>query len=124
MRGIFYKAAGAIIAPFRYAEREAKNVKEHLKEDFQKLVETAIKITVAAVAAMLFLLFISIGVANLLNHVLNSAWAGYAIVGGFYLLVAVVVYAMKVAADKKREEEKRERKARELAHAREIIHAH
>ena len=29
----FYKTAGAILAPFRYAQREIENAKETLKED-------------------------------------------------------------------------------------------
>ena len=64
MSELFYKAAGAIVAPFRYAEREAKALKEHVKEDVQAYVAIFLKLAVAGVAAVLFLLFISIALAN------------------------------------------------------------
>jgi len=104
MSALFYKAAGAIIAPFRYAEREAKAMKEHVKEDIQAYAAIILKLAVAGVAAILFLLFISIAVANWINDFMNSRIAGFAIVAAFYLLVAVFVYILKLADDKKKKE--------------------
>ena len=52
MSELFYRAAGTIIAPFRYAEREAKALKEHVKEDVQAYVAIALKLAVAGVAAV------------------------------------------------------------------------
>lgn len=110
MSELFYKAAGAIVAPFRYAEREAKALKEHVKEDVQAYVAIFLKLAVAGVAAVLFLLFISIALANWINNELNSEVAGYAIVAGFYLLVAVFMYILKLADDKKKKEADNHRK--------------
>ncbi len=104
MTALFYKAAGAVVAPFRYAEREAKLIKEHVKEDIQAYVAIALKLAVAAVAGILFLLFISIAVANWINSAMNSQVAGFLIVGGFYLLVAVTMYILKLADDRKKKE--------------------
>lgn len=104
MTEFFYKAAGAIVAPFRYAEREAKALKEHVKEDIQAYVAIALKLAVAGVAAFLFLLFISIAVANWINQATGSQVAGFAIVGGFYLLVAICMYILKLADDKKKKD--------------------
>jgi small neutral amino acid transporter SnatA (MarC family) len=111
MSELFYKAAGAIVAPFRYAEREAKALKEHVKEDVQAYVAIFLKLAVAAVAATLFLLFISIAVANVINNSMNSEVAGFAFVGGFYLLVAVFMYILKTVDDKKKKEADNHRKA-------------
>ena len=55
MTQLFYRAAGAIIAPFRYAEREAKMIKEHVKEDIQTYVAIGLKLAVAGVAGTFFL---------------------------------------------------------------------
>lgn len=110
MSELFYKAAGAIVAPFRYAEREAKALKEHVKEDVQAYVAIFLKLAVAGVAAVLFLLFISIALANWINNEMNSEVAGYAIVAGFYLLVAVLMYILKLADDKKKKEADNHRK--------------
>lgn len=110
MSELFYKAAGAIVAPFRYAEREAKALKEHVKEDVQAYVAIFLKLAVAGVAAVLFLLFISIALANWINNEMNSDVAGYAIVAAFYLLVAVLMYILKLADDKKKKEADNHRK--------------
>ena len=104
MTTLFYKAAGAVLAPFRYAEREAKALKEHVKEDVQAYMAIFLKLAVAGVAAVLFLLFISIAVANWINNAMDSQVAGFAIVAAFYLLIATFMYILKVADDKKKKE--------------------
>ena len=110
MTTLFYKAAGAIVAPFRYAEREAMALKEHVKEDIQAYVAIALKLVVAGVAALLFLLFISIALANWINNAMNSEVAGYAIIAGFYLIIAGIMYMMKRADDKKKKEIEEQRR--------------
>ncbi len=104
MTELFYKAAGAIVAPFRYAEREVKVLKENVKEDLQALVASLLKMALIAIAGILFLLFISITVANAINNSMDSEVAGYAFVSGFYLLVAVFLYILKTVDDKKKKE--------------------
>lgn len=104
MSELFYKAAGAIVAPFRYAEREAKALKEHVKEDVQTYVAIFLKLAVAGVAGVLFLLFISIAAANWINNAMDSNVAGFVIVAAVYLLVAVTMYILKLADDRKKKE--------------------
>lgn len=111
MSELFYRAAGVIVAPFRYAEREAKLLKEHVKEDVQAYVAIALKLAVAGVAAVLFLLFISIAVANWINNAMDSDVAGFAIVAAFYLLVAATMYILKLADDRKKKEVEMHRRA-------------
>lgn len=111
MTELFYKAAGVIVAPFRYAEREAKALKEHVKEDVQTYVAIFLKLAVAGVAAILFLLFISIAVANWINNSMDSEVAGFAIVSAFYLLVAATMYILKLADDRKKKEVENQRRA-------------
>jgi hypothetical protein len=77
MNSFFYRAAATIVAPFRYAEREAKLMKEYVKEDIQAYVAIAL---------------------------MDSDIVGYAIVGAFYLVVAGVMYMLKLADDKKKRE--------------------
>jgi TRAP-type C4-dicarboxylate transport system permease large subunit len=110
MSELFYKAAGVIVAPFRYAEREAKALKEHVKEDVQAYVAIFLKLAVAGVAAVLFLLFIGIALANWINNEMDSSVAGFAIVAGFYLLVAVFMYILKLADERKKKESNNHRK--------------
>jgi hypothetical protein len=102
---LFYKAAGAILAPFRYAEREVNHMKEVAKEDLQAFMANAIKMAAIGIVAFLFLLFGSITAASAINQSTDSQYLGYLIVAGFYLLVAVGLYIWKRSADKKHEEE-------------------
>ena len=98
----FYKAAGAVLAPFRYAEREVKLAKENIKEDAQDLLAKVLKIAVMVFCSLLFLLFISITAAMAINTALESEWAGFAIVAGVYLLAGIAMYIWKQAEDKKK----------------------
>ena len=104
MSEFFYRAAGTIVAPFRYAEREAKALKEHVKEDIQAYVAIALKLAVAGVAAVLFLLFISIALANWINQATNSQITGFVVMAAVYLAVAIIMYMLKLADDKKKKE--------------------
>lgn len=103
MSELFYRAAGAVLAPFRYAEREVQHMKEVAKEDMQMYIAKAIKFSIMGIAALLFLLFLSIMIAAWINQAMDSNVAGFAIVAGFYLLVGVAVYVMNQAADKKKD---------------------
>jgi hypothetical protein len=96
---LFYKAAGAVIAPFRYAKKEVEHLKENIKEDAQEAMASLLKMAVVVFCSSLFLLFISITAAIAINRSLNNDFAGFAIVAGFYLLVGIVMYIWN-ASDK------------------------
>lgn len=102
---LFYKAAGAILAPFRYAEREVNHMKEVAKEDLQAFMANAIKMVAIGLVAFLFLLFGSLTAAAAINQSTESEYLGFLIVAGFYLLVAVGLYVWKMSADKKHQQE-------------------
>ena len=97
--GLFYRAAGAVIAPFRYAKREVSNLKENLKEDAQEAVASLIKMGVVVICSLLFLLFLSITAAMAINRSMGSEFIGFAIVAGFYLIVGIIMYIWN-ASDK------------------------
>ncbi len=105
MSELFYKAAGAVLAPFRYAEREVNHMKEVAKEDLQFFLANMIKLVSMALVGLLFLLFLSITLANLLNAKMNSPYLGYAIVTGFYLLTGLGLYIWKKVTEKKNDKE-------------------
>ena len=103
MSELFYRAAGAILAPFRYAEREVQHMKEVAKEDIQEFIANMIKLTLISVVSLLCLLFISITVAAAINDSADSSYLGWAIVAGFYLVVGVGLYIWREATrDKKK----------------------
>jgi hypothetical protein len=102
----FYKAAGAVLAPFRYAQREIENTKENLKEDAKEAAANALKIFVLFLCGMFFLVFGSISAATAINASMDSAWLGYASVAGFYLVLAIGTYIWRVVSRHKKEMEK------------------
>lgn len=102
MTELFYKAAGAVLAPFRYAEREVVHLKEVAKEDLQAFIANLIKMVILSIAGLLFVLFVSIMSAALINNAMDSDFSGYAIVAGFYFLVAIGVYISKEVTDNKK----------------------
>jgi hypothetical protein len=89
---LFYKAAGAVIAPFRFAKREVHNLKENIKEDAQEAIAKVIKLAAVAFCSVLFLIFLSVTIAIAINRSMDNDIAGFAIVAGFYLLVGIGMY--------------------------------
>jgi Kef-type K+ transport system membrane component KefB len=98
----FYKVAGGILAPFRYAQREIQDTKEGLKEDLHEAASNVLKIIAIVFSALFFLLFGSITAATAINSSWDSAWLGFATVAGFYFLLAIGVYLWKHATDIKK----------------------
>jgi hypothetical protein len=102
----FYKAAGTVLAPFRYAEREVKSLKESVREDAQEAIASLLKLVVVAFCSMAFLLFISVTAAVAINRSMHNDFAGFAIVAGFYLLVGIVMYLWNASEKHKMEHTK------------------
>ena len=111
---IFYRAAGAVIAPFRYAEREVKNLKENIKEDAQEAMAGLLKMSIVVICSLLFLLFLSITAAMAINRSLESDFIGFAIVAGFYLLVGIGMYIWNASDKHKMEHTKNQLSGKSL----------
>ena len=97
----FYKIVGAVLAPFRYVQREIENAKESLKEEAHDAASNALKIIAMVFCALFFLLFTSITAAAAINSSSDSAWLGFAIVAGFYLVLTIGIYVWKHATNKR-----------------------
>lgn len=59
------------------------------------ILSSLITYVVVAIIGMFFLMFVSIGVALLISEALGSAFSGFLIVAGFYLLIAIILLVMK-----------------------------
>ena len=105
----FYKAAGTILAPFIYAQREIKDAKEDLKEDAQEALAKVVKIAAMGLFGIFFLLFASVSGAMAINDAMDSTWAGFAIVGGLYLIVVIGIYIWYKASARKPERQYKHR---------------
>ena len=105
----FYRAAGTIWAPFRYAQREIENAKQDLKEDAKDAASNVLKMLIVSLSILFFLIFGSITAATAINSSSKSAWLGFASVAGFYLALAIGVYVWKQASKQKKNDEMHER---------------
>ncbi len=83
------------------AQEYVKNTVEYYKlRTFKTVTKGAISLVnflILGIILLLVLLFVSIGVALLLNNALDTSYAGYFIVAGFYiiLMVLLVVFGKK-----------------------------
>jgi hypothetical protein len=103
---LFYRAAGAVIAPFRFAKREVQSLKENIKEDTQEAIAKVMKLAVVAFCSVLFLIFLSVTVAIAINRSMDNDIAGFGIVAGFYLLVGIGMYVWNASEKHKMEHTK------------------
>ncbi|MCU0352175.1 MAG: phage holin family protein [Cytophagales bacterium] len=70
-----------------YIESRFELFKLEVEESLSSALIGLIRGSVVAVLGTAAVLFVSVGLANLLNHWLQSPYAGYFIMGGLYLLV-------------------------------------
>jgi uncharacterized membrane protein YqjE len=67
-----------------YVEARVELLKIELREDIAKALAKAIMIITVGLLAMIFLLFLSIGLAHYLNTFFQQAYVGYWIVAALY----------------------------------------
>jgi uncharacterized membrane protein YqjE len=67
-----------------YVEARIELLKIEIKEDIAKVLANAMMILIVVFLALIFLLFLSIGLAHYLNNFFEKAQIGYWIVAGIY----------------------------------------
>ena len=73
----------------KYFETRIELLKIELKEEVSKFVAKAILLLVAGMFIILFVLFLFLSLASFLNELFMSAYWGYVIVSGFFLLLII-----------------------------------
>jgi uncharacterized membrane protein YqjE len=76
-------------------ETKVELVKNEIQEDFIAIIFRILLLSVMLSVALLTLLFLSFSLAFFLTQLTNSLHMGFLMVGGFYLIVFVVVYFIK-----------------------------
>lgn len=89
------KIGNIVKSPIRHVEAKIEATKENVKEDAAEILSKVIIFGALAFVAILFLLFISIMLANYLNVALDSNYWGHGIVAAIYLVIAVVLFLMR-----------------------------
>jgi len=70
--------------------------KLEIKEEVAKIGARIIAGVVISFLAVLIIIFFNFSAATFINSMLDSRWAGYAIVTGFYLIILVLLVVFKV----------------------------
>jgi hypothetical protein len=79
----------------QYAEESFNLLLINLYEKVSRMISGATAAIIFAVFGIIVLLFASIGLAMWVGSMLESTFAGFFIVAGFYLLVAAVLYMVR-----------------------------
>jgi hypothetical protein len=79
----------------QYAEESFNLLLINLYEKVARMISGATAAVIFAVFGVIVLLFGSIGLAMWIGYLLDSPFAGFFIVAGFYILVAAFLYIMR-----------------------------
>jgi len=76
----------------RYANTRYELIKLEVTERISVTGAGLISGLLVTVAGLLFVLFLSLGLSFYLSYLIGSSYAGFMIVSGFYLLLAVILF--------------------------------
>jgi len=80
-----------------YLESRVALVKMEIREEVASVLSRGFIILIMFLTAFLFVIFLSMGLAEYLNAVLGDGYLGYMAVGGFYGLVLLLMIAFRKA---------------------------
>jgi uncharacterized membrane protein YqjE len=78
-----------------YIEARIELLKVEIREETAKVLAKALMVLIVVFLALIFLMFLSLGLAHLLNSILENEHAGYWIVAGIYGLPCLIFILFK-----------------------------
>lgn len=78
-----------------YVESRVALVKMEIREEVASVLSRALIIVVMFLIGFLVVLFLSVGLAEYLNTIWEGDFVGFLLVGGFYLLVLILMVAFR-----------------------------
>lgn len=84
-----------------YVDTRVKLLKIEIKEDVAKVLSKGLMSGALMIIFVIFLFFISFGLAQFLNTLLGNSFEGYLIVAGIYLLILMLFLIFRRSIDKK-----------------------
>jgi uncharacterized membrane protein YqjE len=91
----FFKLDSIVDHISGYVETRVALVKMEIREEIAGILSRTLMIIVMMLIAFLFLLFISVGTAWYLNTRLGDDFIGFFLVGGFYALLLILMFAFR-----------------------------
>lgn len=86
-----FNIAGILKNVYGYIESKIDLIKYDIQESIEDLMAIMLRLMVLGMFACLLILFVFFGVSIYLNHVLGSDYWGYIIVGGFFLIMILII---------------------------------
>ena len=78
-----------------YAEAKIKLALMNVKEEIASAITKLLPLLILAFAFLFMIIFMSVTLGLLLNHLLHSTWLGFAVLTGFYLLFFLLLLWIK-----------------------------
>lgn len=100
----FLKLDGLIESITGYVEARIEILKIEIKEDVAKAIASALIYALIGIGLVLFIFFVSFAIAVKLGEYV-STFQGFAIVAGFYFLIALLTFRFRKQLIKKIEEQ-------------------
>lgn len=88
----------------RYLEARIELLKLDLQQQISGALVKIITFGLTFFLVPFVILFVSVGIANVLNDAIGNPYIGYFIVAGFYLALVVVIFALRGVIQSKVEE--------------------
>ena len=95
MQNAFVKAEEFVDHIREYVNNRISSVKLQAAERSSKVVSDLSAIAIVAAIMLVFVIFLSMGAAYALSGWIGEAYAGFLIVAGFWLLIAILVWMNK-----------------------------
>jgi hypothetical protein len=99
----FLKLDGLIDNISGYVDARVKLLKIEVREDVAKVITRGLVFAVLFLIGFMFVVFLSIGIALILNQYFTNDFVGFLIVSGFYLFVFLVAVIMRKQVHEKLE---------------------
>jgi len=91
----FLKLDGLLSNLSGYIETRVQLLKLEVREEIAKVISHGLIIGVCFLFALLFVIFVSIGLANYINVIFGKPYIGYLMVSGFYALLFIVIILLR-----------------------------
>lgn len=95
MQSAFVKAEEFLDHVKEYVNNRVAAVKLQTAEKSSKIFSNLIAIAVVAAIMLVFAIFVSMAGAYALSGWIGSTWSGFLVVGGIWLVIALVIWASR-----------------------------
>lgn len=79
----------------QYGQTHVDLLRLKAADKFSEIISSAIASIIVFIVMLIFFVLLSIGIALLLGDVMGKSYYGFFALGGFYLIIGLIFYAMR-----------------------------